>query len=99
MYGYPEITPAQRAKIFGLNAARVYGISAEEVSKHTRADAIARERYAYRERPQPHYRTYGPKTRREFLNLLRWNGGRRAGALRAIVIEGGLPMIVLSNED
>ncbi len=78
MYGYPEITPAQRAKIFGLNAARVYGISAEEVSKHTRADAIARERYAYRERPQPHYRTYGPKTRREFLNLLRWNGGRRA---------------------
>jgi uncharacterized protein len=78
MYGYSEITPAQRAKIFGLNAARVYGISAEEVRKHTRADAIARERYAYREKPAPHYRTYGPKTRREFLNLLRWNGGSRA---------------------
>jgi len=78
MYGYPEITSAQRAKIFGLNAARVYGVSAEEVIKHTRADAIARERYAYREKPEPHYRTYGPKTRREFLNLLRWNGGSRA---------------------
>ena len=78
MYGYPEVTPAQRAKIFGLNGARVYGISAEEVKKHTRADAIARERYAHRERPAPHYRTYGPKTRREFLNLLRWNGGSRA---------------------
>src|ERR1044071_6238048 len=78
MYGYPEIAPAQRAKIFGLNGARVYGISAEEVKKHTRADAIARERYAHRERPAPHYRTYGPKTRREFLNLLRWNGGSRA---------------------
>lgn len=78
IYGYPEITSAQRAKIFGLNAARVYGISAEEVRKHTRADAIARERHAYHERPQPHYRTYGPKTRREFLNLLRWNGGSRA---------------------
>ena len=36
-HGYPEITPALRAKIFGLNATRVYGISADEVKKHTRA--------------------------------------------------------------
>ena len=78
MYGYPEITPALRAKIFGLNAARVYAISADDVKKHTRADSIARERVAYREHPEPHYQTYGPKTRREFLNLLRWNGGSRA---------------------
>jgi predicted TIM-barrel fold metal-dependent hydrolase len=77
-HGYPEITPALRAKIFGLNAARVYAISAEEVKKHTRADRITEERFSYRERPQPHYRTYGPKTRREFLNLLRWNGGSHA---------------------
>jgi predicted TIM-barrel fold metal-dependent hydrolase len=77
MYGYPEITPALRARIFGLNAAKVYGLSAEEVKKHTRADAVVRERAAYREHPQPHYRTYGPKTRREFLNLLSWNGGKR----------------------
>ena len=26
-YGYPEITPALRAKIFGLNAMKPYGIS------------------------------------------------------------------------
>jgi predicted TIM-barrel fold metal-dependent hydrolase len=77
-HGYPEITPALRAKIFGLNAARVYGISADEVKKHAQADAVARERVAYRERPEPHYLTYGPKSRREFLNLLRWNGGSRA---------------------
>ena len=77
-YGYPEITPALRAKIFGLNAARVYAISTDEVKKHTRADALARERIAYREHPEPHYLTYGPKTRREFLNLLWWNGGSRA---------------------
>jgi predicted TIM-barrel fold metal-dependent hydrolase len=77
-YGYHEITPALRAKIFGLNAARVYAISADEVKKHTRADAVARERIAYREHPEPHYLTYGPKTRREFLNLLHWNGGSRA---------------------
>jgi hypothetical protein len=26
---------------------------------------------AYLERPEPHFTTYGPKTRREFLNLQR----------------------------
>ena len=77
-HGYSEITPALRAKIFGLNASRIYAISADEVKKHTRADTIGTERLAYREHPEPHYLTYGPKTRREFLNLLRWNGGSRA---------------------
>ncbi len=78
MYGYPEITAELRAKIFGLNASRVYAISAEEVKKHTRAVRIAEERHTYLEHPEPHFRTYGPKTRREFLNLLRWNGGSRS---------------------
>jgi predicted TIM-barrel fold metal-dependent hydrolase len=78
MYGYPEITPTLRAKIFGLNAARVYSVNADEVRKHTRADRIYHERFASRERPDPHYLTYGPKTRREFLNLLKWNGGSRS---------------------
>jgi uncharacterized protein len=77
-YGYPEITPELRAKVFGLNATRPYKISADEVKKYARQDAIARERIAYREHSEPHYLTYGPKTRREFLNLLSWNGGSRA---------------------
>jgi predicted TIM-barrel fold metal-dependent hydrolase len=68
-YGYPEITPQLRSKIFGLNAARVYSISAEEVKKYTRRDRIAHERLAYLEHPEPHFLTYGPKTRREFLKL------------------------------
>ncbi|HEX2829962.1 MAG TPA: amidohydrolase family protein [Burkholderiales bacterium] len=70
-HDYAEITPTLRAKIFGLNAAKVYGLSAAEVKKYTQRDAIARERLAYAERPEPHYLTYGPKTRREFLNLKR----------------------------
>ena len=49
MYDYSEITPTVRARIFGLNAARVYAISADVVKKHTRADGVARERFAYRE--------------------------------------------------
>jgi predicted TIM-barrel fold metal-dependent hydrolase len=74
-YGYPEITPALRAKIFGLNATKVYGIGAEEIKLRARGDRVARERLAYLENPQPHFRTYGPKNRREFLNLMAWNGG------------------------
>ncbi len=68
-HGYPEITPQLRARIFGLNAAKVYSISADEVKKYTKRDPIAHERLAYLEYPEPHFLTYGPKTRREFLNL------------------------------
>ena len=59
-HGYPEITPALRAKVFGLNATE--GLpderrGSEEV--HRGATTIARERLAYRERPRaafPHLR-------------------------------------------
>jgi predicted TIM-barrel fold metal-dependent hydrolase len=70
-HGYAAITPQLRAKIFGLNAAKVYGLSAAEVKKYTRSDFLARERLAYAEDPQPHFTTYGPKTRRQFLQFLR----------------------------
>jgi predicted TIM-barrel fold metal-dependent hydrolase len=68
-FGYPEMSAALRAKIFGLNAARVYGLSAAEVKKFAARDAVSRQRAAYLENPQPHYLTYGPKTRRQFLAL------------------------------
>ena len=74
-HGYPAITPALRAKVFGLNAARVYGVSAAEVKKHLARDRVAREKLAYAERPEPHFRTWGPKTRRAFLAL----GGAQPG--------------------
>src|SRR5262245_4327052 len=70
-FAYPEITPALRAKIFGLNAANVYGISAAEVKKVISRDAVSAERVAYAERRDPHFLTYGPKTRREFLQISR----------------------------
>src|SRR5688572_1483781 len=76
-HGYPEITPALRAKIFGRNATRIYPVSADVMRKFAAWDRIARERLEYRERPEPHYLTYGPKTRREFLRFLRANGGSR----------------------
>jgi predicted TIM-barrel fold metal-dependent hydrolase len=76
-YVYPEITPMLRAKVFGLNAMRPYHISVEEMKRSMAQDRIASDRLAYRETPDPHFRTYGPKTRRQFLNLLEWNGGQR----------------------
>jgi predicted TIM-barrel fold metal-dependent hydrolase len=66
-HGYAEITPALRAKIFGLSGAKVYGLSAAEVKKVTSRDRVASEKLAYQERPEPHFLTYGPRTRREFL--------------------------------
>jgi len=69
-HGYTEVTPELRAKIFGRNAAKVYGLSAADIKQYSASDRIARERSAYLENPEPHFRTYGPKTRREFLSLL-----------------------------
>jgi predicted TIM-barrel fold metal-dependent hydrolase len=73
-HGYPQMTPELRAKIFGRNAAKVYGLSATEVKRYTRSDRVAREKQAYQERPDPHFRTWGPKTRRDFLALRKVHG-------------------------
>ena len=64
-------TANARAKVLGLNGAKVYGISAAEVKKHVARDAVSVEKVEYAQNPQPHFLTYGPKTRREFLRLNR----------------------------
>ncbi|UCH73232.1 MAG: amidohydrolase family protein [Rhodospirillales bacterium] len=74
-YGYPRMTPRLRAKIFGLNATRPYGVDAGEVLKRARRDAIERRRTEYRAHPDPHFLTFGPRTRREFLANLKARGG------------------------
>jgi hypothetical protein len=71
-YGYPEITPGLRAGVFGLNATRPYGIDLDEVLLRARNDDISMRRENYRNEPDPSYLTYGPRTRREFLNLMKW---------------------------
>lgn len=76
--GYPMLDTRLRAKVFGLNALKPYGRFVTDLLPKFGIDAVAGERLAYREAPNPHFRTYGPKTRREFMNLLRWNGGQPA---------------------
>lgn len=73
--GYPEITAMVRAKIFGLNAMQPYGISVEEMQKRAANDRISRTREAYAPHADPHFTTYGPKSRREFLQLIALNNG------------------------
>ncbi len=74
-HGYVEITPALRAKVFGLNALKIYPVPKDVHDKHVRGDKVAIARAEYRaERADPAFVTYGPKTRREFLNLKSWGG-------------------------
>jgi hypothetical protein len=74
-HGYAEMTPALRAKIFGLNALRIYPVPEGVLKAHLVGDRVARRRAEYRQQPDPSFVTYGPKTRREFLNLLSWERG------------------------
>ncbi|MGE5779408.1 MAG: amidohydrolase family protein [Hyphomicrobiales bacterium] len=74
-YGYPKMTAELRARILGLNATRPYGIDVDEVLMRASDDAIGQRRAAYREQPDPHFLTFGPKNRREFFASLRARGG------------------------
>jgi predicted TIM-barrel fold metal-dependent hydrolase len=72
-HGYPEITSALRAKVFGLNALKVYSIPPEVRKMHVK-DRVARDREGYRNEADPTFLTHGPRTRRQFLNLKTWGG-------------------------
>lgn len=70
MYGYPALTPEIKAKIFGLNAATVYGVDPKTVRQKIKQEDIDNI-VLTRRSPRPH----GPRTRREYLAFLRWSGG------------------------
>ena len=75
-YGYPKLTKELKAKIFGFNAAKIYGVDVPAQRKHAANDALSREKQAYLEERDPSFVTYGPKTRREFFALRDAQGGR-----------------------
>jgi predicted TIM-barrel fold metal-dependent hydrolase len=74
-FGYPQLTPGTRAKVFGRNALKLYPVPEDVLARHLSKDAVARQRADYRNAPDPAFATHGPKTRREFLNLKRWETG------------------------
>jgi hypothetical protein len=74
-FGYPAITQEMKAKIFGLNAARIYGIDVDATRTEIDEDDVTALRTAFLLDPNsvsvPDRRKYeGPRTRREFLRLL-----------------------------
>ena len=71
-YNYSAISPLMRRKVFGLNAAIPYQIDQAEIRALTANDFVASEKLAYQQDPQPSFLTHGPKTRREFMNFLKW---------------------------
>jgi predicted TIM-barrel fold metal-dependent hydrolase len=60
-HGYPALTPELKARVFGLNAAPVYGIDPGTARKRAAVDPIGRVKAAYAENPQPTFATYGPR--------------------------------------
>jgi len=80
MYGYPELTPAIKAKIFGLNSAKVYGIDVNAQRCKIKATSLT----AIKEQMDGELGTRrwafdlpgGPRTRREFWNLAKLTGGK-----------------------
>ena len=70
-FGYPAITDAIRAKVFGLSSARIYGIDPVIKQSSQAADALGRAKANYAQNPDPSFKTYGPRTRREFFALAR----------------------------
>ncbi|MBM3514979.1 MAG: amidohydrolase [Alphaproteobacteria bacterium] len=75
-FGYPRLTDDIRAKIFGLNAAPVYGITPAEIKKAIARDVIEFARNEYRNEPDPSHITYGPRNRREFMRFKRYEASQ-----------------------
>jgi predicted TIM-barrel fold metal-dependent hydrolase len=74
-HGYPELTAAVKAKIFGLNACRPYGFDPAEIRRAIERDEVEKLKMSYLNDPRPSYALYGPCSRREFFELLARRGG------------------------
>ena len=68
--------PEIKAKIRGLNAAKLYGVDPDEARCVVPGDLIGETKVMYEEQElaSPSNRRYGPTTRREFFSLLRSEG-------------------------
>jgi uncharacterized protein len=74
-YGYPAFTKQAKAKILGLNGARIHGLDVTALQRMRKTDPMGERRGEYRRDPNPSFATFGPRTRREVLSLFRARGG------------------------
>lgn len=79
-YGYPTISDKVRAKVFGLNAARLYGVDPEQQRCTIAGDEVERLRTAYADlEGDTHEARYFPRNPITRRGVLRWfasHGGR-----------------------
>ena len=74
-HAYPALSTALKAKVFGLNSAKVYGVDVPVARRRTEGDPVQRSRASYAEALAPSLATYGPRTARDFCRLqARQNG-------------------------
>jgi uncharacterized protein len=73
-HGYPALTPERKAKILGLNGARVYGVHPDEARRAVAQDPLGRIRRT-RGPIRDTRQVNGPRTRREVFRLVRAHGG------------------------
>jgi predicted TIM-barrel fold metal-dependent hydrolase len=58
-YGYKKLTPEIKAKVFGLNAARLYKLDVKAKRQAIKNDQIDKLRAEYKDNPQPSNTQYG----------------------------------------
>jgi hypothetical protein len=79
-YGYPELTPELKAKVFGLNAAQLYGVDAEARRCAIQRDAVEEYRDVYQELApdthEPRWAAHMPVDRRGALRYFASIGGQ-----------------------
>jgi uncharacterized protein len=72
-HGYKPLTPSLRAKIFGLNGAKLYGVDPAAVTRRTDSDRIGRVKRTAES--DPSFTTYGPRSAAEYEAFLVAHGG------------------------
>jgi predicted TIM-barrel fold metal-dependent hydrolase len=79
-YGYAPLTDAVKRKVFGLNAARLYGVGPVTARCRVEKDEVERLRAAWRDvegdSHEPRWAARAPTTRRGMLRWFAANGGR-----------------------
>jgi predicted TIM-barrel fold metal-dependent hydrolase len=77
-HGYPALTAEVKAKIFGLNAAAVYGIDPEAVLCAITEDDIQNRKQAWLDDPSlriPSFKRMGPQNERELRRMIKMRDG------------------------
>jgi hypothetical protein len=87
-HGYPALTPLVKRKVFGLNAARVYGLEPDALRRKLRADPIERRKTEYRNDPRP---TLRPTARATAPSS--WRSGAGTASCRERGASAGLALV------